>query len=141
MGVIFGEVGFDEDVVEVWWTVHAHDWFVEANALSVPFPVVEMADGGSVSSVDGTGGKVGRVVTDVNDGFDAAGFGGSFPCGCLVVGYVSEGLDEEGGDVVVCVSSLAEVCVEVFDVVVSHVGVAVQVVEAVELSEDEALEG
>ena len=66
--------------LKVWWTVHAHDWFVEANALSVALPVVEMADGGSVSSVDGPSRDVGGVVMDVDDRFDAAGFGGGFPC-------------------------------------------------------------
>ena len=141
MGVVFGEVGLDEDVVEVERTVHAHDWLIKANVLSVSFPVVEVADGGSVSFVDGAGRDVGRVVTDVDDGFDAVGFGWGFPCGCLVVGCVSESLDEEGGYVVVCVASLSEVCVEFFDVVVSHFGVAVQVLEAEELAEDEALEG
>ena len=51
-----------------------------------------------------------------------------------------EGLDKEGGDVVVCVASLSEVCVEILDVFVSHSGIAVQVLDAEELAIDEAFE-
>ena len=141
MGCVFGEVGPDEDVVEVGWAVHAHDWFIKANALSVSFPVVEMTDGDGVSFVDDAGWDVGGVVADVDDGLDAAGCGGASLCRCFFVGCVLEGLDEEGGDVVVRVASLSEVCVEFFDVFVSHFCVAVQVLEAEELAEDEAFEG
>ena len=109
--------------------------------MSVAFPVVEVADGGIVSSVDGPSRDVGRVVTDVDDRLDAAGFGVGFPWCWLVVVCVSEGLDEEGGDVLVGAASLSEMCVEILDVFVSYFGVAVQVLEAEELAKDEALEG
>jgi len=139
--LVLGEVCSDEEVVKVFRSVNAHDWRVDSHDVFVSSPIVQVVDCFGVSPVEDRCRDVGWVVVDVDDRVDAAGSRGfSLAVRLVVCNDVVEGLDDERGNVVVGVPSSAEVFVKLFYVVVSHHCIAVQVVEAADLAEDESLE-
>jgi len=125
MILIFGEICFDEKIIEVAWSVDTHNRFVKSHIIFVSFPIMQVSDRCVVSLADDGDRKVGGVVSDVDDGLSVAWFWRRPSSFRIRVEDVLEGLDEQWGNVIVGVSSLAEVGVELFYVLVSHHGVAV----------------
>ena len=123
---IFVEGCSDEKVVKILRAMHAHYGRVESHCFFVSCPVVQAVDGFGVEAVEDGRRDVGRVVADVDDGLDAAGSDGLLSSAGGTMGDdMAEGLNDEGGDVVVGVASSAEVGVKLFDVLIPHVCVAV----------------